>query len=1635
MAKNTENITKNITKKFTEKNTENIPEKFTDKVTENIPDSFPDKVMDRITGVVRSERVKREAVKCASRCRVWTKRAFAGLLSVVMALASLTLYPAPEAEAAEGTAVTNGYLLEVATGVSSGKAVEFLEIRYTGKDNKKHRQFIFPNEDSLELSYKYLAKTYGDDSGSAKLIKDWNYTSQVKAPYELNTKGLQSNSVDQYFFTTEVEIKSVDRLEGFLGSDADWTCTRMQLYKVNRISGVKMAMQISDTWYLDFEGDLIAELTKQPNNWKPTGGVANYMRTDQKAVLKTSFSGVSYAKHKFGSVHTYGFRMDFADTVGAGMESLMAQYSDGTYNLNDAKGMAEIMTLTVTYLDVFGKYRFVRIPVIMNTIAWSWNNGVSKASEKKVWGIGQQGESIAFSGKLPDCVQITKVEAFFGAKEAAKEAKLTYSGSDTIQKRRISQSDSDDIRLTCMAIYDMNKSGTSISATVSGAQLSYTFKGDPILYRVSGTARGDLFHGGDKQVDMKLQNYTSGTSLVPPDNVEYYMVKIVTDNIAAAATQSDLYMRLNYVNAKGNASSTGEIMLRSAAQDYYGTWPGSSDDFVYKWGVNSGNTLTALISLKDVDYFTGVRIRMKEAEAGKQDDDYQCKNFQIYAITELGKRKVTWQSGYNKTLNGMSTRVNVERQFTGTTSSVKILDFSRSMLVQQDQELEMDFESLSVDNVVENSWDLADYRITFEEAMQDFNFTKARKTYNITVNVFDDAVETDDYGNVVSSGGNGDAGSENLFYFQLLFEDGSSCYELANQQLMGDRFASGASQSFQISTNQDYGEVTGVRIIPDDTSADSKKYDKLRIDNIKVTEAGVTGTHDCWVANDVGWIGVAYTEEQEKNGLGGRKGRSAAEMGKTKTIDYTTQVVQLEVAIHTNKATQDSGYASQFHGKMYGQFTVVLNNGERRQLETFDLVEKIYEYRNKKSGTAKGYAVSDTASMFREGHTDRFLIDIDDVQEVVALDITMEQQDKPYKWAIGGVAISVVTDKGVLRINSNDEYDYQRDTEPVNLATQLSENTPAYEVIAKAAGKPVTENIPFTENAIPRNEETGKITSKITRVPASQGDELNVFIFPQEGGKAEPFKNYDLDIELNYAHVYGPIYYTGGQMKKFTATNNSTGRNMFYLTGLKAEGMIDLNKVSIKAKTSDTNLKMCYLDYAIIQQVRSDVVIANYFIDLSGVNYYYGQGKFATTDPGSIGYKDEQQLTFQFGSTTESWNLIPDKVDVAVALKYKLAYDPNNKEYQTPYVFLTDQGVDSIRAGQVVDLKFNQMFVGEVTGIRIATIGDLKNASIDAAFVATARTDTTGKPTQKEHYNFANGLLLKQEGVTFYRTSIGENEPDAVRCVNFAFKTAAASKTEESGTSGPVWMRLYTANSNGIVNAPVDVDDIRAYLVDGGENFETDQLQYVRFLVKGAASIRRVEIEPKSADFSGGAGWTLDYAMARIDGGTVDTRIVGERIYEGTPKRITFANVTAAANTWNWNNTRNAYDQKKVQDKVTKMIALAEKQFIIQPIITGSELGSTVTAVEVMDGEYESGELSTYLKRDGNNYVFTPPKTENTKYYRITVASAEVPESNVVIELSVEGTGTTPTVIINNGGEGTGGESSGSGESSTGSGG
>ena len=1540
-------------------------------------------ILTRLGGFVNSAR------RFAGRCRVSAKRVFGVLLAVMLIC---DVIPPFEAKADGGTAVSDMYILEITTGESSVDEVDFFEISYTGTDNKNHKHYIFPNADDLAIGRKEAAE-YGYDKDILDDISEWyGYTMDTDLFKTGKGSGLASKSFDQYCFRTDVGIKQVTRIEGFMSKAGVWTCLGFRLFRVDKIGGLRMMGYWSDRWYIDFEGEMIAELTASINNWGDNNN--SWLNLPKLATLKTSFSGDERAVRKLQTeTSAYGFRIDLADVYGAGFESLAAEYDDGKHDLtgSDSDTIPELITFTVTYTDIFGAVQFLRLPVMTSVAGWSYSNGATG----EVAGIAQQGDTICFVGDIPFCASIDSITATFGTDKAVAEAGIKDTGDGTgrfVRRQNRSQKAlTDDIRITCMAVYDMNNA--SIVPYVDGAQLKYNISGNPIMYRTSADVSGEAIYATATQ-SLNLKQY-DGRSLAIPDNNEYYLVQFVTDDINSASTTADLFVTLNYINSNGIAVKTGEIDLKEAVRQYYGYWPGDTEDFLYKWGITKGNTISMLVKLSNVDSFTGMNIRMKGQDGSDLfDDDYQFKNLVINKLSYLGKRKVVWK---DMSMNGMNSRIEITREYEGKSSKISILDIKESVLVQPGETYNFDFKSVSIDSIVENSWDNSTYSMTFEEAMQNFDFPKKRKTYEVTVNVFDDTVGTDDEGNVVASGGNGDAGSENLFYFQLIFENGSSCYELANQQILGDRFISGRASSFYISTNQDYGEVTAIRIIPDDSSQDSKKFDKLRIDSIEVIEVGLAGTHTCWIANDVGWIGVGYTAEQELNGMGGRKGRTAAEMAKTVPISYATNVVQLEVAIHTNNSTQSEGYAKQLKAKVSGKFTTVNFNGERKPQTSFDVVQHIYTFMNKNSKSVTGGTVSDPTYMFRENHTDRFFVDVKDVKELVSLSLDITSIDKPYLWNIGGVSVRLVTETGRLKLNAFDEYEYQRNAEQELLCIQKDDEP--YKWLCEADTSMKYE-IDFTENAINLGGDYGTVISKIAREPASKNDELNVFLFPTQG-LGESINNYDLDISLYYAHAYGLIYETGGRMKKYTPTDSEPGQPVFYLTGLNAEGMIDLNRIKVAADV--IGVRQCYVSHAIVQQVRDGVVVANYFVDLQDKNAAYAMTVYPSTSMERIGYQDYQVMSIQIGEMGTVKNLFAERQDMAVAFTYKLSNDPTKGEYRTPYIYLTDQNVLRLRSGQIVDITFGQMFAGEITGIVAACTGDVETY-INMASVATYQMDAGGTVTRTGHYSFGNGAIVTNVPARLRQTDNKLSGESAVRDVTITFKTSAASNLYESGTHDPVRMDLYVVDPLGYVGLPITIDDITKYLTDDTGYFETDKTQTIRFMVKGAAALRRIELEPISRTGDGNGGWSLDQITAKLGNEPAITRVVGGRIYEGSMKTVTLSNVTVSAKIYNANESDVFSMQEVTMEETLELVALAEKDFFVETKILGSERGVDVSVVEVVDGKYLSGRIQDNFGNDGNDmYYFMPPLTPKKKVYRITVASNEVPESKVQIDLVVLG--------------------------------
>ena len=131
---------------------------------------------------------------------------------------------------------------------------------------------------------------------------------------------------------------------------------------------------------------------------------------------------------------------------------------------------------------------------------------------------------------------------------------------------------------------------------------------------------------------------------------------------------------------------------------------------------------------------------------------------------------------------------------------------------------------------------------------------------------------------------------------------------------------------------------------------------------------------------------------------------------------------------------------------------------------------------------------------------------------------------------------------------------------------------------------------------------------------------------------------------------------------------------------------------------------------------------------------------------------------------------------------------------------------------------------------------------------------------------------------------------------------------------------------------------------------------------------------------------------------------------ENKPQSICFSNVTVTATVHNWNTQKGANDEHHVSNDKLNIIVSPGQSVYVTPAVAGSELGYTVNAYEVTPSdsegkEYLSGALVNSLTMEGGRFKFTPPTNEtmSSKYYRVVVEATEAPDSQAVINITIDG--------------------------------
>lgn len=1577
------------------------------------------------------------------------------LLAGILLLPGGALAPQRAAAADDiGQLDSNTYALQVTTGTVSAAGsladqILYFKVVYEDEDGYTRSHRIFPGENALKDSMDWAASQAGnsviigsaagetadtsaDAAGSQEETAEAPADGQTPAPQmsdgsrsaataiseaayrqlgitvRENNEAFRPYTTDTFFFQPLKKVKTVQRIEVLMcdqstgnaaSAGGTWACQAMRVYQVGAVNGVGMYGNVSDRRYVDFSGNLIAKMEAPKTfNWNK----------DDIFTIKPDGAGAKEGKlvqtmEPYSTAMTQRvFRMDIADTYGAGIRAMGNASGKSIY---DSK-FGECLALSVRYVDIYGSVRELFVPVITGALAYALGQNVSGGS--KLSGIAQDGDTLAFAAALPDFQTLSAVRLIYGteAAQAAAGISAASSGKDrAVQPSSGEKGDLDVLNLTGFSIYDPAAAQVSVTVPEGETMLRPNFQGTPLQYYRVSSVSGETIRPvkkGDAGAELRLEDYEQGAALLPVDKSERYLITLETDDSELAGTAADLELVLKYTDLNGRAQSSEAISVEDAVNAYYGEWPGVRKGFAYRAGARSGGTLSFTVALKDVDTFTGVRFRLAGGE-----NDWQMKGLEIVRLDSLGTLSAAWQT----VTDGTQTS---DRQYYRTYTGTKLKTLNETILVEGREQTGTDFDSDSTVDVKDTgNWSQYRYSMSYETTQTLGRFAKSRCQYVVGVEVGADQV---------TDTADGDCGSKNQFYFQLVFEDGKSAYVLANQQLAADGFRSGYTENFTISTNRDMGELTAVKILPEDTADKSDVFDKLKIESIRVKKQTNEAVSRQWIINNVGWIDINYQDDAATGSHVGYSGRSETDLVRTYQVDSSTYVVNLEFAITTGTYDASAANASQadqqLQGQVYGVVEYYDGNGALKT-QTYDLVQAMYEYNGKDPRVGKAETIgqyqwpggveSDTAMMFRAGKTDRFTLGIEDISSL--LRVTLEVRSKvPTTWNIENMYVSLAGSGGRRIINTQNEYQWVNREGSERLCSSTNSGQKAYTLFLPLNQMQST-TVNFTENRIAwEDPAVGQISSVTSRLPRSADDSLNFYVYLADGQEDLDLSGVTMEAAAQYSRVYGGF----SRVEQQLAPSESDGQQMYYAMGVSASGIDTLNKLELMAYFDDLNATgQVMLDHAVVQQVRSGVVINSYYLDFTDCDAAAdnrGVSRQPSTQTGGSAFK--QVVTLGFGQM-QALRLTPETDDVAVALCYTTTNDVTPQEYESPFIYLTDQQWTELKSGKVVDMTFHQPYVSEITGIKIRGTGHGTRSAvrIDAAIATAYEEDAAGNDRSTGSFSFAQGVSLSAGGgdQVMRCTARDSGESGTVGDLTLTFTVPTADRVPKAAENadGAVSMVLNYRKTNGAL-AELTLYDIREYAVSGTA-FTPGSTVTLRLLLPEAAEVRWADLSPAYEAGNSGALLleSVNVRFARGEKATAYQRSLLDWSGSGMIPLSNAIQVSLTAETTD--PTTGTRERISVENGASSPLVQSGQKVYITPVIKGSE-GYTVR-VEKYRGNFTANTPET-ITQEGDTIVFHAVNeytgsSGETASYRITISSKELPAIQAVLEIGVE-----PKVIV-----------------------
>lgn len=1426
--------------------------------------------------------------------------------------------------------------------------------------------------------------------------------------------------------------------------------------------------------------------------------------TDKKQAVRLYTSGFSEEDINYSTeeYQLYQFRIDFADVYGAGVESYANSFDKNQMGVQNYQ-IPESLIATVAYTDRFGVSNVVKIPVFTSFITSLRNDGafinskIYNLSYQHLVDIAGQGESVVFPLYLPDCESVDSVQFEYGADrpekvigwKAVKDAKVET--SKKIKEKM--KEDNDNISISAFCIMEaQNVSGNRF--VVPGMRLKYdSFLVPEEIFPVRWYYNTNNYEGVEivantVSENFKLNPYSDNVNLRPTLTGDYYLFSFETDDTSLAGSDSDITMKVQYRATSGKLVTTDDVHLSTLAKNFYGYWPDSKGEDVSPLiGTQSGRHLCGIMKIDCVDSFENITFKVNNGT-----DDWQVSNIQIFQVTSISPREGyflgsdalnafhsgewDWIAGPQDDRTVTLGDHKIDRMYTRAVNGVTIydqvlrpnkkygtfdlddyeknesydFDKIKGKLDPTDEECVLNIEAtvnvsnkkdktISFDGEVVSDkpfdW-LKPYQdsMSYEITRKNLGFARPQITYDVDVYVLSD---------INDGSNNGDCGSANLFYFQLLFEDGTSAFVEANQQLSGDSFHAGAKETFSITVNKDYGALKAIRVLPDATQENSNIYDKLKVEKIEVSTADDAAIKNKYVFEIKDWIGFDSVKDDEEE----LKERNIDELSKIFYITSTNKTArcEFEIRMAPEKADKDASIQP-FEGAVQATINYKDDDGNS-QVCNFDLVKAIYDYRGENPEIAKingkDRAISNSVNMFRPGKADRFYYDIDNLKTLQSITFTCVDPNAKSTFDIYGINVNRITgDKGVI-INANDEYAKVCDsltTVAYNVGYNVNYEGHESEQIAPLLCPQNESRSTSKIYFVQESENAFKYTAegdwyyeiKDDNDDRQKGEWLNIYVKAVREPSNGAFKGYTKlnkrpEFKIRYennAHIGKDETITNYEEVQVNADTFEYTINKYpiegYLSSIDMISIVGCPTGKAGAATDEPTWKV--VDFY-IQHVSNGNIRNTYRAEFALMNAYMDASLVPGAMPSKLDSVNDREwpnnrfgkaavLYASVGDVGDNLKLTHNSKDVAFKVTYrKDAAD--NTELKSRYIYLSDYiGEENdfiLKDRQFIEIPIYDIAPNDIVNLQVEVSGGL---SVMFNSLAIGLYEDASYQKLEKWYSFymPNSVYEITNGSRVLTPISREMTDNTVAVpVEIQFVTADKDKLDyETGTDKPISMIINFVDRYGNRKSKV-YENILPYVQEG--DFQSGSTAIIKLLEPEMVNIQSVYLKPYDSDEKVNVSWTLEsmriiYGQVAAGGDeTVETNydpvVVGKKITEEEGAIISAYNMNIVF-TEATTGDRTIYPETNREITVDSTTRKAEVNYVLELPSRFINTGSLVSVkVYRMDGltrtDVTNQGVSLYNNGSKISLTFPESVSQDTIYQlEITGNGAFMDYSNTV---------------------------------------